>query len=529
MALVEPATEVAALNRLAALRSHPPAPLAVVTIVITQPQLPVGGRLLHFGKIWRERVTDRFVLQTVTRGPSILFHRKPPLLPSPPESTPARHRTAMREQVASLLQKRAICKAPLPSLGFYTRLFLVPKKTGGYRPVINLKPLNLFIVKEHFKMETQRSIRKALRKGEWAVIIDARDAFFHIAIKKAFQKYLRFCSDGEVYQFQALPFGLSTSPSIFTRVAAQLGVLIHKLAILLHMYLDDWLCRAPDPTTCLHHAQRVVSMASEMGFIINEKKSELVPTQQFCFLGEDVDLAEGTVKPTEQKVDKVLAFCRLFRKHRLQEARTILSFLGLLSAIADVVHLGRLHARPIQLYLLSNWKMSEQPVTTEIALNRLFLDHLEWWTDRGRLRSGVSLEEPSTSCVLATDSSLTGWGATLDAAHPVHGTWPADFQDNSINWLELKTVHLAVVDQLQDKVVLLLSDNTTTVQYIRKQGGTHSPALCYLSWQILKFCETHRITLVARHIAGKLNTMTDQLSRLKEPNNTEWSLNTTIF
>ena len=34
--------------------------------------------------------------------------------------------------------------------GFYSRLFLVPKKGGQYRPVINLKPLNRWIRYNHF-------------------------------------------------------------------------------------------------------------------------------------------------------------------------------------------------------------------------------------------------------------------------------------------------------------------------------------------------------------------------------------------
>ncbi len=32
-------------------------------------------------------------------------------------------------------------------------MFVVPKKDGGNRPVVNLKPLNQYLVYEHFKME----------------------------------------------------------------------------------------------------------------------------------------------------------------------------------------------------------------------------------------------------------------------------------------------------------------------------------------------------------------------------------------
>ena len=45
----------------------------------------------------------------------------------------------MDEEVRALLQKDAIEKAPkIP--GFYSRVFLVPKKDGRMRPIISLKP-----------------------------------------------------------------------------------------------------------------------------------------------------------------------------------------------------------------------------------------------------------------------------------------------------------------------------------------------------------------------------------------------------
>ena len=66
------------------------------------------------------------------------------------------------------------------SLGFYSRLFLVPKKTGDLRPVIDLSTLNHHMVVPHFKMETQGSVRSAIRSQEWTVSIDIRDAYLHV-------------------------------------------------------------------------------------------------------------------------------------------------------------------------------------------------------------------------------------------------------------------------------------------------------------------------------------------------------------
>ena len=63
------------------------------------------------------------------------------------------------EEVKELLGKAAIVEVHNPQGGFYSNLFLVPKKDGGQRLVINLKALNSFVQTEHFKMEGIHTLR----------------------------------------------------------------------------------------------------------------------------------------------------------------------------------------------------------------------------------------------------------------------------------------------------------------------------------------------------------------------------------
>ncbi len=60
----------------------------------------------------------------------------------------------------------------LHSPGFYSNVFLVEKASGGFCPVINLKPLNRHLVVPKFKMETIASIIKSVETRDWAVSID---------------------------------------------------------------------------------------------------------------------------------------------------------------------------------------------------------------------------------------------------------------------------------------------------------------------------------------------------------------------
>ena len=57
---------------------------------------------------------------------------------------------------------------------------MVPKKDGTHRPVINLKALNKFIKRQHFKMDGPQVIKDLLQKEDWMVTVDLKDAYLYI-------------------------------------------------------------------------------------------------------------------------------------------------------------------------------------------------------------------------------------------------------------------------------------------------------------------------------------------------------------
>ena len=126
---------------------------------------------------------------------------------------------------------------------FYSQLFLVPKKNGRLRPVIDLSLLNLYIKKQPFKMETVKSIRQLIVNNYWAVSIDLTDAYLHVLMHPQSRKYLQFLYEDQTFQFTALPFGMSLSLWIFTKLMDAIASHLHQRAISVFPYLDDWLIR----------------------------------------------------------------------------------------------------------------------------------------------------------------------------------------------------------------------------------------------------------------------------------------------
>ena len=146
---------------------------------------------------------------------------------------------ALRKEVETMVEKGAVEVVTNPSPGFYSRLFLVEKSSGGWRPVIDLSPLNGFIQQTRFKMETVATVLTSIRKGDFMASIDLSDAYFQVPVHRASRKFLRFTIEGTVYQFKALCFGLATAPQVFTRVFILISSWTHSQGIRLLRYLDD--------------------------------------------------------------------------------------------------------------------------------------------------------------------------------------------------------------------------------------------------------------------------------------------------
>ena len=56
-------------------------------------------------------------------------------------------------------------------------MFVVPKSDGSWRPMINLKSLNLYILTRHFKMESIRTAKDLLQGRDYIVKLDLKDVY----------------------------------------------------------------------------------------------------------------------------------------------------------------------------------------------------------------------------------------------------------------------------------------------------------------------------------------------------------------
>ena len=496
---------------------------------------PVGARLLNFAREWNRLTTDQFVRSVVRKGYRI--DSSPNLSPVPIPmhlSRDSEKAQSLRQDIRSLLDKRAIEELDLASLspGFYSRIFLVRNKDGDWRPVFDLKSLNQFVRKEKFKMTTPRVVTNALHHGYWVVSVDLKYAYFHIPIHKKSRHLLRFAvetDDGlRVFQFRALPFGLTSAPRVFTKVILPLGHLAHMHAVCLLQYLDDWILRSADRSLLAQQTNWLLSGMRRVGLVLNVPKSHLVPTQRLTHIGVEYHLDEGLMFPPMERVIKIESKVSLLLSVRAVTAYFWLSLLGLMNSATP---LGRLHLRPLQFYLLAHWAPASRNLTALIPVKHILLDHhLRWWLDRKCTRAGMLLDIPEARAQLFTDASESGWGAHMDTLQ-ASGLWSAREAMLHINQLEMIAVRnalLAFRTQLAGLPVQLMSDNATVVSYLTKQGGTASLPMYRLAKEVLLLARYTDIILRAKHIPGERNAPADLLSRRDKVVHTEWTLVQTV-
>lgn len=177
-----------------------------VNILCQNQEIPVGGRLGHFWQNWEKITNGNWVLQIVKEGYKLEFIEKIPHTGIRQTNVSAKELKTLLIEVDQLFGKSAIENVPVKERleDFYSTFFLVPKKTGDLRPVIILKPLNNFLQKKHFKMDSLNSVLNLVQIGDWAFSLDLKDAYFHVPIHKTHKQFLRFCVNNQCYQFRVL-------------------------------------------------------------------------------------------------------------------------------------------------------------------------------------------------------------------------------------------------------------------------------------------------------------------------------------
>ncbi|XP_068231663.1 uncharacterized protein [Palaemon carinicauda] len=135
--------------------------------------------------------------------------------------------------------------------------------------------------------------------------------------------------------------------------------------------------------------------------------------------------------------------------------------------------------------------------------------------------------KPSSTSVPSVHRRVHGrLGAHLDDL-VMSVVWSEEKKHLHINVLEIMAVSRALFHfqaHLKEHSAVLMSDNTSVVVHVNKQGGMLSRSLQQLTRQVFLWAESQHVTLSARYIPGQRNVLANTVSHRNQVIRAEWSL-----
>ena len=433
------------------------------------------------------------------------------------------------EQINKLLSKGAIERCSLSEDQILSSIFLVPKPDKTFRLILNLKGLNEFIEMECFKVEDYKVVKRLIGPHDFMATLDLKDAYYLISIAKNDRKYLSFMYGGEYFEFTCLPFGLDVASYVVTKILKPVAAYLRKRSLRSVFYLDDMLIIGKSYEECAKNVEETRKLVQELGFIVNEQKSQIIPTQRCRFLGFIFDSLRMSIELPEDKVQRTVELLNQFSRIRSCTIREFAAFVGTLVSRYPALKYEMIYIRPFEKKRARALGANNDNYDAKMSLLNKFQEEFTWWKMHIRPAS-APMSEPMYDLEIFSDASRTGWGVFCKSRRG-HGYWNGDDLEFHINVLELMAVFFGLKCFASGRRrcnILLCVDNTTAIAYINRRRDSHYQRLSSLGREICQRCEQREIWISASYIRSSKNVEADHESRRLQPE-TEFELSDSAF
>ena len=432
-------------------------------------------------------------------------------------------------EIPTLLHKGVIVPTVRSGNDFFSTVF-TRKKSIGYRMILNLKRFNDYVEYKHFKMATAQTAIQLLTPFCWQASLDISDAYYSLKMAKNHSEYLKFQWQGKMYKFVAMPNGLACGPRKWTKLMKPVFATLAKMGYLYVGYIDDSWTMDSEKQLCTQSIFAGKTLMERLGFLVNYTKSVFVPTQVIEFLGLILDSIKMMVFLTTKKTNKILQLCieTIARKHLT--IRELAKLIGNLVAALPAAQYGQMHYRTLERLEIQALKVSHGNWDAICTLEPKHKLEIQWWIDNVQsLYKPILL--PPVQATIYTDASGYAWGASLDAqsANNYFSDTEIEFSINTKELLAIKYALRCFRTELQGLHVLIRSDNTTAISYVKNMGGTKHGLRNEIAKDIWDFAIEHSMWLSISHIPGVENVSADTASRVLHNPRTEWALRPNVF
>ena len=166
------------------------------------------------------------VLAWIVNGYKLVWSLKAPERRVMDNAPSARdHNEFVSSAVAEMMAEGTVTRLPpgeKPSV--VSLLGVVPKlRTDKSTLTVNMRYVNGHLGKKAFKFEGLKNLADLAERGDHAVFYDLISGYYHVGLHRLSRTYVGFKCEELYYVYNCLPFGLSTTPWVFSKVYEGVG------------------------------------------------------------------------------------------------------------------------------------------------------------------------------------------------------------------------------------------------------------------------------------------------------------------
>lgn len=277
--------------------------------------VPPRNRPQHFIENWKKMTTQTWPLSVIQDGYKIQFNSKPISWTTKTYKLSESDQQAVNKVVDSFLKSKVIERSPTQDKRFLSQFFTI-KEPNKIRPILDCRKINQFIQCNHFKMEGVPALRDIVEKDDFLTKIDLKDAYIVVPIHPESWKFLSFSHKGTVYQYRSLTFGQSVAPHLFSKLMRHALEPLRAIGIRLVYYPDDICVVARTKEEMEDHTQKILTQLTNLGFLIDYEKSDLIPKHVQDFLGFTFNTKTMKISIPQTKILKLISRTRQLQKNK---------------------------------------------------------------------------------------------------------------------------------------------------------------------------------------------------------------------
>ena len=413
-----------------------------------------------------------------------------------PRNVPIPLRAKVKEELDRMEKLGVISKVTEPS-SWCAGMVVVPKPSGAVRVCVDLKNLNQSVLREPHPIPSVDDTLAHLTGATVFSKVDANSGFWQIPLSEETRHYTTFITPYGRYQFNKLPFGISSAPELFQ---SRMNRLLEGLdGVLCHM--DDVLIFASSEAEHATRLKLVLERLQNAGVTLNREKCTFF-TDQIKFLGHII--SKSGIRADPAKTEPILKMPPPTNVPELRRFMGMVNHLGKFSPqLATLTH-------PLRELLSkkNSWTWGKEQ---DDAFNKVKAELANTPT--------LTLYDPTAETKVSADASSYGLGAVL--LQKIADAWkPVAYASRSLSETERRYAQIEkealaatwACEKFQNlilgKLVEIESDHKPLIPLLNSKRLEDLPP------RVLRFrLRLSRFEYYVKHVSGKLLYTADTLSR----------------